>query len=151
MRLKHLRSLNVKINIQTLALAGVILILPATPPLQADQFCSAGIKSLQADNDVLQSRGGLWGLFEKAGPLKDKSMIGLQVDGKLSRLATLFRTTCEEGKTPDMGQVKQYAQNLEQALVVSHLSPDRTSPDKILAKVTQIGKNLDGLLAKMEK
>ena len=62
--------------------------------------CVNALEQLRGDLGVVTNRGGLWSLMEQRG-LKDNSVIGMQVDGKLARLVRHFEESCESKKKPE--------------------------------------------------
>ncbi len=114
----------------------------------AAELCKEGVKDLQASYDVVQGRGGLWGFLEQTGSLKDKSMLGLQADGKIQRGIVTFKDMCKNGKTPDMAVFKSLQDVIGDARMVFNMN-ERTPAKTILEAVTQVNQKADKILASM--
>jgi len=93
------------------------------------------------------ARGGVWTLMEQNQELKEKSMLGFQVDGKLSRIVGSFETLCETGKNPTKQLFIAIQNILGEARTAFNPS---SSGDKLLEEINVVNKNLDTLLAKIE-
>ncbi|NIQ00113.1 MAG: hypothetical protein GWO19_06165, partial [Nitrospinaceae bacterium] len=52
------------------------------------------------DLDVIQAQGGIWGYMESNTALRDRSVMGLQIDSKMRRAIVLFKRECDEGNPP---------------------------------------------------
>ena len=94
---------NLKINFSKillcLALYIAILIIPGKAGFAAE-ICREGFKELQSSQGVIQDKGGIWGYLEQSKNLRSESILGLQIDGKLQRLISIFENLCSEGKIP---------------------------------------------------
>ena len=66
------------------------LFLIQTPKTYAADICKEGLKDLQNSQGKIQDKGGIWGYLEKSSHLKNNSILGLQIDGKLQRLVVSF-------------------------------------------------------------
>lgn len=114
--------------------------------------CNVISKHLNGDYEKMQSRGGLWGYFERSLALKKKSMIGMQADGKLRRTITIFETLCEENKSKATEALaNEIADHLDKALAINNKNPERTHPMKLLKEVEALNKDLDTFIARLEK
>ena len=100
MNLKKLQSLKIK-NCSIKLLLLIILpslIFSSAALSQENHPCKRASVNLRGDLDVVMNRGGLWTLMEQTEGLQDKSVLGIQVDGKLARLVGQFESMCEEGE-----------------------------------------------------
>jgi len=123
-----------------------ILLLPSIALAESSPCQNASIH-LRGDLDTVMARGGIWTLMEQAEGLRDQSMIGLQVDGKLSRTVGIFETLCESGKNPTKQLFVAIQNILGEARTTFNPS---SSSDKLLEAINGLNKNLDELLAKVE-
>ncbi|PIQ97955.1 MAG: hypothetical protein COV67_01430 [Nitrospinae bacterium CG11_big_fil_rev_8_21_14_0_20_56_8] len=129
---------------------GFIAFLLSTSPLMAqDPICKNGLRDLKGSFDVLQGRGGIWAYLEQTPGLRDSSMLGLQVDGKLQRLIVVLETMCKDGKTPTMESFNGIQSLIGDARVLFNLNTDKTTSEEILTKVKAIIKSSDDLLASL--
>jgi len=126
---------------------GVFLI--QTPKTFAADICTDGLKELQGSQGVIQAKGGVWGYLEKSSNLRDKSVLGLQIDGKLQRLIVAFESLCEEGNTPTPKLHGLILNLLGDARVLFNSDADRQPKDKVLEKLNELSKNIDELLAQL--
>ena len=94
----HILQPKVYTKLLCLALYAVILI-PGKTTLAAD-ICTTGLQELQGSQGVIQDKGGIWGYLEQTKSLSAESLLGLQIDGKLQRLISIFENLCSEGKIP---------------------------------------------------
>lgn len=133
--------------IKQLVILVVILLVPTTGFSKANDCQEAG-RQLQGNFEVTQSNGGLWGYFERSEALKDRSMLGMQVDSKLQRMVVIFKDQCDDASTPppDPALFKKIGEVLDIARTINNKSPHRTPPDKIAASVQDLAKELDDLL-----
>ena len=76
------------------------LVFSATAFPQENHPCKRATMQLRGDLDVVLNRGGLWALMEQTEGLQDKSVLGMQSDGKLARMVGQFETMCEGDKKP---------------------------------------------------
>ena len=83
---------NLKLNfckkLLYLSLYAVILI-PGKVAFGAD-ICREGLKELQNSQGVIQDKGGIWGYLEQSKNLRSESILGLQIDGRLQRLISIY-------------------------------------------------------------
>jgi len=113
----------------------------------ADHPCKNAGKQLRGDLDVVMNRGGLWALMEQTEGLQDKSVAGLQLDGKLARSVGLFETLCESEKKP----TKQLFDNIGRVLGEARtIWNPRSSGEEILKLINNLNKKLDSLLKPIE-
>ncbi|QPJ66353.1 MAG: hypothetical protein G3M78_13490 [Candidatus Nitrohelix vancouverensis] len=107
------------------------------------------MKNLRGDNDLVQSRGGIWSYMETNG-MNDFSMVGMQADGKLSRLVFIVETMCKEGKTPTPELMKSVSGVIGQGRDIMNMSPERSPLDKIMESIKSLNENADKLIAKID-
>ncbi len=131
------------------AFAGLILLFLGAIPVHAADRCVQGGKELVGSFDVIQTKGGLWGFMEKTPGLKDKSVIGLQADGKLRRTITIFENMCENGKKPGPELFNEIRSLIGDGRLIFNMNPDRTPPKKILDSVKAVNDKASALLAKL--
>lgn len=134
---------------QILFLFLLLLIFPVSAQAQKPPCHNASI-DLHGSVDVVMGRGGLWGYMEKSG-LREKSMLGLQIDGKLQRLVVIFETLCEEGKSPGKSLHEQILSLIGDARMVFNLSPEKISVKKISTTLNGLSQKIDALLGKMNQ
>ncbi len=111
--------------------------------------CVQGGKELVGSFDVIQTKGGLWGFMEKTPGLKEKSVLGLQTDGKMRRTITIFEDMCENGKKPGPELFHEIQSLIGDGRMIFNMNPDRTPPKKILERVQAINEKATALLAKL--
>jgi len=148
------RRLNDSINktpIKLLAISLMVTLfsihIPAT--LFAAELCKEGKEDLAKSFDVIHARGGFWGLMEKTAGLQDKSVLGLQTDGKIRRTVSIFEEMCEDGKTPTPELYNEISDLIGEGRVIFNMNPDRTPPKKILAKIKEVNNKAAALLKKL--
>lgn len=127
----------------------VVIFLAHSPRAFAASICKERLKELQGSQEVIQSKGGLWGYLEKSGSLKDKSILGLQIDGKLQRLIVTFESLCEQGKTPTPKLHGLVLGLIGDARMIFNRAADRQPKDKVLEKLNGLSKNIDELQAQL--
>jgi hypothetical protein len=120
-----------------------------TPKSFAADICKEGLKELHGSQGVIQAKGGIWGYLEQSSALKDKSILGLQIDGKLQRLIVSFEGLCEEGKTPTPKLHGLISGLIGNARMIFNRDADRQPKDKVLEKLNNLNKNIDELLAQL--
>jgi hypothetical protein len=120
-----------------------------TPKSFAADICKEGLKELHGSQGVIQAKGGIWGYLEKSSALRDNSLLGLQIDGKLQRLIVSFESLCEEGKTPTPKLHGLILGLIGDARMVFNRDADRQPKDKVLEKLNNLNKNIDELLAQL--
>ncbi len=131
----------------TLSMMAALAVILWNVPAHSAELCKEGKKQLRGDYEILQGGGGLWGYMEKSG-LKDKSVLGLQVDNKLQRAVVAFETSCEPGsqKKPDEAMFNKIKEGIGRARNIHNKTPGRTPVDEILTGLETLSKDLDGLL-----
>jgi hypothetical protein len=127
-----------------------LFLIPITKT-HAANMCIEGLKELQGSQGVIQDKGGIWGYIEKSSNLKDHSILGLQIDGKLQRLIVSFENLCEEGKTPTPKLHGLILGLLGDARMTFNSDADRQPKEKILEKLNALNKGIDELLAQLPK
>ncbi|MFP6637827.1 MAG: hypothetical protein VB778_04295 [Nitrospinaceae bacterium] len=115
----------------------------------AADMCIDGLRDLQGSQGVIQDKGGIWGYLEKSSNLRDKSILGLQIDGKLQRLIVSFEGLCEEGKTPTPKLYNLILNLIGDTRMIFNRDPDRQPKEKILEKLNGLNKNISDLLAQL--
>ena len=146
--LKSIRSIEVQ-NLPKILLALLTLFLMMVPGVASAEVhpCkNAGIQ-LRGDLDVVMNRGGLWALMEQTEGLQDKSVVGMQADGKLARVVGNFETMCEGGKKPTKQLFVGITNLLGNARVIWN---PRSSGEAIVKLITDLNKKLDSFLLKMK-
>ncbi len=123
----------------------LIFFLIQTPKTFAADICKDGLKELQESQGVIQSKGGIWGYLEKSSTLRDKSIVGLQVDGKLQRLIVSFENLCDEGKNPTPKLHGLILGLIGDARMIFNKDADRQPKEKVLEKLSSLKKNIDEL------
>lgn len=120
-----------------------------TPKTYAADICKGGLKELQKSQAVIQDKGGIWGYLEQSSALKDQSLLGLQIDGKLQRLIVSFENLCEVGKTPTQKLFDLILNLIGDARVIFNKKADRQPKDILLGDLNVLNKNIDELLAQL--
>ena len=140
---------NQKTSMFFLVFLALSFFLIQTPKIFAADICNEGLKELHRSQGVIQTKGGIWGYLEQSSGLKDKSILGLQIDGKLQRLIVSFESLCEEGKTPTQKLHGLILGLIGDTRMVFNKDADRQPKDKILKKLNNLKKNIDALLAQL--
>jgi hypothetical protein len=112
--------------------------------------CQNATQNLRSSFEVTQGRGGIWGYMEKISSLRNDSMIGFQVDGKLSRIIVIFETQCAKTKKPSQKNYQKIESILGDARMIFNLRPGRDPVKKILEKISGLNTNLDKLIKELE-
>ena len=136
-------------NLLGILLVGLALILMVCPSAASAEGhpCQNAVQNLRSDLDVILNRDGLWALMERTEGLQEKSMVGMQADGKLARLVGQFETLCESEKKP----TKQLFVTIENLLGEARtIFNPRSSGEEIFKLVENLVKELNALLAKIE-
>ena len=144
--LKKLQSLKIKNCSIKLLLLLILpsLIFSSAALSQENHPCKRASVSLRGDLDVVMNRGGLWALMEQTEGLQDKSVLGIQVDGKLARLVGQFEAMCEEGeKKPTKQLFSRITDLIGNARTTWNPG---TSGEAIVKSLNAINKKLDTLL-----
>ena len=144
--LKKLQSLKIKNCSIKLLLLLILpsLIFSSAALSQENHPCKRASVNLRGDLDVVMNRGGLWALMEQTEGLQDKSVLGIQVDGKLARLVGQFEAMCQEGEKKPTKQLFSSITNL--------ISSARTTwnpgsaGETIVKSLNAINKKIDSLL-----
>ena len=144
--LKKLRSIKIKRPPMKffLPLALLFLAFSATAFSQENHPCKRASKELRGDLDVVMSRGGLWTLMEQTEGLQDKSVLGMQTDGKLARLVGRFETMCKGEKKPTKQLFDRIIKILGEARMVWN---PKSSGEAVVKSITSLNKKLDALLS----
>ena len=142
-KIKRLRIYYIAIVFLTLSLTVI-----QTPAYSAD-ICIDGLKDLQRSQGVIQDKGGIWGYLEKSSNLRDKSILGLQIDGKLQRLIVSFEDLCEAGKIPTPKLLNLIMNLVGDTRMIFNRDPDRQPKEKVLDKLNGLNKNISDLLAQL--
>ena len=130
-----------------LSLYAVILI-PGTAAFGAD-ICREGLKELQNSQGVIQDKGGIWGYLEQSKRLRSESILGLQIDGKLQRLISIFENLCSEGKIPTASLHAEILNLLGDARMVFNRAGDRRKKEQLMLTLNKLHKKINELLAKL--
>jgi hypothetical protein len=132
-----------------LVFLALIFFLIQTPKSFSADICNEGLKELHGSQGVIQTKGGIWGYLEQSSGLKDKSILGLQIDGKLQRLIVSFESLCEEGKTPTPKLHGLILGLIGDTRMMFNRDADRQAKDKVVEKLNNLNKNIDALLAQL--
>ena len=146
--LKKLQS--VKIISLPKTLLTLLLLFPIIFPVIASSEghpCKNATIQLRGDLDVIMNRGGLWALMEQTEGLQDKSVAGMQADGKLARVVGNFETMCEGEKKPTKQLFVGITNLLGNTRVIWN---PRSSGETIVKSITDLNKKLDSFLLKMK-
>jgi hypothetical protein len=130
-------------------LALYTLLLTSWSTALAADICTDGLKELQSSQGTIQDKGGIWGYLEKTQSLRSKSLLGLQIDGKLQRLISIFENLCSEGKKPTASLHSQILGLLGDARMVFNKSGDRRKKEQLLETLNKLKNNIEKLLAKL--
>lgn len=115
----------------------------------AANICTDGLKELNGSQGVIQDKGGIWGYLEKSRSLRSESLIGLQIDGKLQRLISIFENLCGEGKIPTAKLHSQILSLLGETRMVFNRDGDRRKKEQFMKILKELNKKIDKLLAKL--
>ena len=124
----------------------LLLLSPLTAQAQKHP-CHSASDDLSASLQVIMGRGGAWTFMEQASELREKSMLGLQIDGKLSRVTVIFETLCNEGKYPTKAIYDEIQGVLGDGRIIFNLS--KSSDEKKLKALNGLNQKLDALLGKL--
>ena len=114
--------------------------------------CKKSAKQLRGNFEVTQSSGGIWGFLEKSTSLKDKSVLGLQIDSKLQRAVLSFENKCEApNAVPDTALFQTIGGFLDKSQKLNGKSADTIPAAQLLAEIQDMIKSLDEFLATVEK
>ena len=126
---------------------GLFLVL--TPKTHAADICIDGLIDLQNSQGRIQDQGGIWGYLEKSPNLRDNSILGLQIDGKLQRLVVSFETLFDEGKTPTPKLYNLILNLMGDARMVFNRKADKPPKEKVLENLQGLNKKIEELLAQI--
>ena len=132
-----------------LVLALYTLLLTSGNTALAADICTDGLKELQSSQGTIQDKGGIWGYLEKTQSLRSESLLGLQIDGKLQRLISIFENLCSEGKTPTGSLHSQILGLLGDARMVFNKSGDRRKKEQLLETLKKLKNNIEKLMVKL--
>ena len=124
------------------------LIFSAAAFSQENHPCKRASIQLRGDLDVVMNRGGLWALMEQTEGLQDKSVLGMQSDGKLARLVGQFETMCEGDKKPAKQLFDRITNLLGEARAIWN---PKSSGEAIVKSITDLNKKLDSLFSTKTK
>ncbi len=119
------------------------------PKAFAGDICVDGLEELQRSQEVIQNKGGIWGYLEQSSILKDKSILGLQIDGKLQRLTVSFESLCGKGKTPTPKLYNLILNLIGDARIIFNRAADQQDKNKVLERLNDLNKNIDELLVQL--
>ena len=117
----------------------------------AADICTDGLKELNSSQGVIQDKGGIWGYLEKSQSLRSESLIGLQMDGKLQRLISIFEELCSEGKIPTASLHSQILSLLGDARMIFNRDGDRRKKEPFIKNLKDLNNKIDKLLAKLPR
>jgi len=126
----------------------IIILINGENGFTAD-ICRDGLKELNGSQGIIQDKGGLWGYLEKSPPLQSQSLIGLQIDGKLQRLISIFENLCSEGKTPTPKLHSLILGLLGDTRMIFNRDGDRRKKEPFIKTLKELNKKIDNLLAKL--
>ena len=115
----------------------------------AADICTDGLKELNSSQGVIQDKGGIWGYLEKSQSLRSESLTGLQMDGKLQRLISIFEELCSEGKIPTASLHNQILSLLGDTRMIFNRDGDRRKKEQFMKILKELDKKIDKLLAKL--
>ncbi|SUZ92786.1 uncharacterized protein METZ01_LOCUS45640 [marine metagenome] len=142
-------SLQSKVYTKLLCLAlYAVILIPGKTTFAAD-ICTDGLKELQGSQGVIQDKGGIWGYLEQSKSLSSKSLLGLQIDGKLQRLISIFENLCSEGKIPTGSLHAQILSLIGDARMIFNRPGDQRKKEQLMETLNNLHKNINDLLAKL--
>ena len=112
-------------------------------------ICRDGLKELNGSQGRIQDKGGVWGYLEKSPSLQSESLIGLQIDGKLQRLISIFENLCSEGKTPTPKLHSLILGLLGDTRIIFNRDGDRRKKETFIKTLKELNKKIDDLLKKL--
>lgn len=133
-----------------ICLAVLLFLATFGPTLAFADSCRDAVRSLRASFEVTQGRGGIWGYMEQNSSLRDESMLGFQVDGKLQRIVVIFEAKCIKAKQPSQANYKKIESILGDARMIFNLRPGRDPVKKIMAKINGLNSDLSKLIKELE-
>ena len=117
----------------------------------AADICTDGLQELHSSQGVIQDKGGIWGYLEKSQSLRSESLTGLQMDGKLQRLISIFEDLCSEGKIPTASLHSQILSLLGDTRMIFYRDGDSRKKEPFMKKLKELNKKIDKLLAKLPR
>ena len=132
------------------ALLTLLILFPLIFPAIASSEghpCQKATLQLRGDLDVVMSRGGLWSLMERTEGLQDKSMVGLQADGKLALAVGRYESLCESEKKPTKQLFDDLGNLLGEARAIWN---PRSSGEEVLNLINGMKKKVDSMLSTIE-
>ena len=123
------------------------LVFSATAFSQENHPCKRATTNLRGDLETIMNRGGLWALMEQTEGLQDKSVLGIQLDGKLARMVGQFETMCEGDKKPAKQLFDEITNMLGSARLIWN---PKSSGEAVVKSITDLNKKLDSTLLKMK-
>ena len=124
----------------------LFLLSPLTAQAQKHP-CHGASEDLNGSLQVIMGRGGAWTFMEQSLELKEKSMLGLQIDGKLSRVTVIFETLCNEGKYPTKAFYNDVSGAIGDGRMIYNLA--NSSDEKKLEALNGLNQKLDAILNKL--
>ena len=115
----------------------------------AANICTDGLKELNSSQGVIQDKGGIWGYLEQSASFRSESLVGLQIDGKLQRLISIFENLCSEGKIPTPKLHSQILSLLGDARMIFNRDGDRRKKEQFMTTLKELNKKIDKLLAQL--
>ncbi len=125
-----------------------LILIPGNTTFAAD-ICKEGLKELQGSQGIIHDKGGIWGYMEQSRSLKEESIIGLQLDGKLQRLISTFENLCSEGKIPNASLHSQILGFLGDARMIFNKGGDRRKKEQFMETLNNLNKNINEVLEKL--
>lgn len=134
-----------------LATAQAVLLIFGSNSVSANE-CKKAVKQLRGNYEVIQAGGGIWGFLEKSAALRDRSVLGLQIDSKLQRAVLSFENKCEDpNAAPDTAMFQRVGEFLDKGHKLNSKSADTIPAAQLIAEIQDMIKSLDEFLATVEK
>ena len=124
----------------------MFLLSPLTAQAQKHP-CHGASEDLNGSLQVIMGRGGAWTFMEQSSELREKSMLGLQIDGKLSRVTVIFETLCNEGKHPTKALYDDVSGVIGDGRMIYNLT--NSSDKEKLEALNGLNQKLDAILSKL--
>ncbi|MEK9627635.1 MAG: hypothetical protein VW455_01290 [Nitrospinota bacterium] len=124
------------------------LLIPGKTIFAAD-ICKQGLKELRGSQGVIQDKGGIWGYLEQSKNLRSESLLGLQIDGKLQRLISIFENLCSEGKIPTAKLHSEILGLLGDARMIFNRLGDRRKKEQLMKTLNELNTKITTLLEKL--
>ena len=124
----------------------LLLLSPLTAQAQKHP-CHGASVDLDASLQVIMGRGGMWTFMEQSSELREKSIIGLQIDGKLSRVTVIFETLCNEKKNPTKALYDDILGVIGDGRMIYNLA--NSSDEEKLEALNGLNQKLDAVLSKL--